>query len=466
LDLPARMWKEVTEMYERYHLPKKELPLPEKPFAKNAVIRDDRCMNCGRCADQCIYGVHERDAKDPRVMAEPMAYLCKNCLRCVENCPQRALTVQYSNEYLSLGVGIWTPTRVSTIWNESQTGKLPVFGAGYRGMFVGPGYDAMWTDMSEIVRPTRDGIHGREYISTSVDLGKRVDHLEFDAAGRLLTEMPKFVELPLPMMMDVSRSADLLSEPFEGLIKAAATLGTLLFFPAGARLPEVPASAIRSLVPVFSPGMTGVATVSSPSMVEVEMSSGWKEDMAALKKRFPMAIVAVRVEAGGGVEKVAVELVSGGVEIIHLLYDEQGKEKGTTRLAKESLLAINKALANKSMRESVSIIAAGGLAAAEHVPKSLICGADAIVLEQALKVALGCHGGPSCPVCPMDGAKVTTDYTYWRVVNMVGAWRDQLLEVMGAMGVREARRLRGETGRAIFYEDAERDAFSNIQGGA
>ena len=26
----------------------------------------------------------------------------------------------------------------------------------------------MWTDMSEIVRPTRDGIHGREYISTSV----------------------------------------------------------------------------------------------------------------------------------------------------------------------------------------------------------------------------------------------------------------------------------------------------------
>jgi glutamate synthase domain-containing protein 2 len=112
------------------------------------------------------------------------------------------------------------------------------------------------------------------------------------------------------------------------------------------------------------------------------------------------------------------------------------------------------------------MIAAGGLAAAEHVPKSLICGADAIVLEQALKVAMGCHGGPSCPVCPMDGSKITTDFAYWRVVNMMGAWRDQLLEVMGAMGVREARRLRGETGRAIFYEDAERDAFSNIQGGA
>ena len=463
---PARTLKEVTEMYERYHLPKKELPLAEKPFAKNAVIRDDRCMNCGRCADQCIYGVHERDARDPRVMAEPKAYLCKNCLRCVENCPQRALTVQYSDEYVSLGVGIWTPTRVTTIWNESQTGKLPVYGAGYRGKFAAPGYDSMWTDMSEIVRPTRDGIHGREYISTSVDLGKRVDHLEFDEAGKLLTEMPKFVEVPLPMMMDVSRSQDLVSGPFEGLIKAAATLGTLLFFPAEVKLPEIPASAVASLVPVFSPGRTLVATVSSPAIVEFEMSSGWKNDLASLNARFPQAIVAARVEAGEGVEKVALELVSGGIDIIHLLYDEQGREKGTRRLAKDSLLAINKALANESVRESVSIIAAGGLAAAEHVPKSLICGADAVVLEQALKVAMGCTAGPTCTICPMDGSKISTEQAYWRVVNMVGAWRDQLLEVMGAMGIREARRLRGETGRAIFYEDAERDAFANIQEGA
>ena len=137
------------------------------------------------------------------------------------------------------------------------------------------------------------------------------------------------------------------------------------------------------------------------------MSAGWKEDLRALRERFPGAIVGARVEAAEGVEKVAVELVAGGIDIIHLLYDEQGQEKLTKRRAKDSLLSINKALAAASVRENVSIIAAGGLAAAEHVPKSIICGADAIVLEQALKVALGCHGGPSCPVCPMDGTKIT-----------------------------------------------------------
>jgi hypothetical protein len=36
---------------------------------------------------------------------------------------------------------------------------------------------------------------------------------------------------------------------------------------------------------------------------------------------------------------------------------------------------------------------------------------------------------------------------------------------MGAMGVREVRRLRGEIGRAIFYEEIEKDAFANIKGG-
>jgi len=31
--------------------------------------------------------------------------------------------------------------------------------------------------------------------------------------------------------------------------------------------------------------------------------------------------------------------------------------------------------------------------------------------------------------------------------------------VMGAMGMREARRLRGETGRALFFEDLEEETF-------
>jgi hypothetical protein len=49
-----------------------------------------------------------------------------------------------------------------------------------------------------------------------------------------------------------------------------------------------------------------------------------------------------------------------------------------------------------------------------------------------------------------------------RMVNLMGAWHSQILEVMGAMGIREARRLRGESGRAIFFEEVDRDTFGKL----
>ena len=60
----------------------------------------------------------------------------------------------------------------------------------------------MWTDMSEIVRPTRDGIHGREYISTSVDIGRKVDHLVLDD-GHQDAVPPPLVENPAPFIFDI-----------------------------------------------------------------------------------------------------------------------------------------------------------------------------------------------------------------------------------------------------------------------
>jgi tRNA G26 N,N-dimethylase Trm1 len=48
------------------------------------------------------------------------------------------------------------------------------------------------------------------------------------------------------------------------------------------------------------------------------------------------------------------------------------------------------------------------------------------------------------------------------MVNLMGAWHSQLIEVLGAMGIREVRRLRGEVGRAIFMEDIEKEAFGDL----
>ena len=58
--------------------------------------------------------------------------------------------------------------------------------------------------------------------------------------------------------------------------------------------------------------------------------------------------------------------------------------------------------------------------------------------------------------------KIPVQIVKQRMVNLMVAWHSQLLEVMGAMGIREARRLRGETGRAIFFDEIDNDTFGKL----
>ena len=120
------------------------------------------------------------------------------------------------------------------------------------------------------------------------------------------------------------------------------------------------------------------------------------------------------------------------------------------------------------MRDEVTLIVSGGIALAEHMAKAIICGADLVALDTPLLVALGCRvcrdRSRCCSpgACPCEIASVEPDYAAQRIVNLMGAWHSQLLEVLGAMGIREARRLRGEVGRAIFMEDIEKEAFGDL----
>lgn len=452
-------------VYKRYHIHTAEALPRVAPVGKFDINRADNCINCGTCIRSCVYGVHVRDEKDGRSMAEPLSHLCKNCFRCLMECPQRALSMSPGKVYNSLGQGVWAPQRVFTIWNESQTGKIPVFGAGYRGRFTGPGFDGMWTDMSEIVRPTRDGIHGREYISTGMNLGRRLRYLDFDTNGKLTSTPPKVVELPVPFMMDTTRITPLPDSLLNGYLSTAAHVGTLLLVSAE-RAAKLDPHYNSTVVPVLLKGAMDVKVPEGTKMIEVHQAVGWQHLLQKIKADHPEVLVSVRVKAMKDVEKDVLEVARAGADAVHLDFGEDGKEEGAQgRYLRDALRSIHTNLVKNGMRDQISIIAGGGIAAAEHVPKAIICGADCVVLERALKVSLGCRACADCRgSCPADISHAPSDWVEKRVTNMVGAWRDQLLEVMGAMGIREVRRLRGEQGRAIFYEDAEKDAFAGIDG--
>ena len=101
---------------------------------------------------------------------------------------------------------------------------------------------------------------------------------------------------------------------------------------------------------------------------------------------------------------------------------------------------------------------------AEHVAKAIICGLDGVVVDHPLLIALECRVCGECRpgACPVLINEIEPAWGAQRIMNLVGAWRDQLLEVMGAMGIREVRRLRGEVGRAMFQEELEAEVFAPL----
>jgi glutamate synthase domain-containing protein 2 len=114
----------------------------------------------------------------------------------------------------------------------------------------------------------------------------------------------------------------------------------------------------------------------------------------------------------------------------------------------------------QGMRDQVTILAGGGVAMAEHMAKLIICGADAITCDLPALVAMECRVCKRCAEgisCPVELDRVDPAWGALRIVNLMAGWHNQLLEVLGAMGIREVRRLRGEMGRAMFFEDLEKE---------
>ncbi|MEJ2067209.1 MAG: hypothetical protein P8Y09_04505, partial [Deltaproteobacteria bacterium] len=146
--------------------------------------------------------MYEKRDLETRQMLDSLDSACQDCFRCVQGCPNKLIQKGLNPSYKALGDHYWTPEIISGLWSQAESGRIPVSGAGYGGPFSGDGFDAMWTDMSEIVRPTRDGIHGREYISTTVDMGRKIMALEFDASGKITAPIPPLVEIPLPILFD------------------------------------------------------------------------------------------------------------------------------------------------------------------------------------------------------------------------------------------------------------------------
>ncbi len=463
-------------MPKKYHVAAQLMPPRFVPVPKYSMIEKEGCLGCLECAKRdCVYEVYENRSFHPGQMIDSIDYLCQNCLRCIQGCKNDLITKMKNPDFEALGDEYWKPEIIATLWEQATNGKIPVSGAGYNGLFTGPGFDSMWTDMSEIVRPTRDGIHGREYISTSVNIGRKLIQLEFDADGDLCSDPPPQVELPIPIIFDRLPFGIMNDAVRTAFVSAAEMVDTMVVVPeediGWKLLPHM-----ESIIPLLSSTEFEndhiKEIVGRARMVEIEDGPDVMERAGKIKDFHASTVVSIRMQTGSNISNRVAELTGRGAEVIHLVADWQGLTPGGDepdsgrRFIKDVLRDVHLHLIDKAVRDEVTIIAGGGIAMAEHVAKAIICGANLVGVDLALEVAMECRACKRCTrgmSCPVEIGAIDPEWGTLRIRNLMCSWHSQLIEVLGAMGLREVRRLRGEVGRALFYEDLEQEAFGDVR---
>lgn len=464
---------EVSDrFYERYHIDTEvapdHIPMPSrflvhvKKHKLAGLLMKELFHYRGKkdviLSRPCLYGVFS----GPFGGFSPRPQHCVGCLRCTTQYPDW-VTVLRNPEREHLGDSYFNLHHVETVDYEAQTGRVPVRGAGYRGKFGGEGWDGMWTDMSEIVRPTRDGIHGREFISTAVDIGRKPSFLQFDGSGDVAGESPEMMTLPIPMILDTLPESVLTKGVVDVLVRTAEETESLCILPTGTVLSHHINS--RHVVPLISPSDSHhVGRFSTPPMVEL---NGWSDELYDVVRRsFPETVVSVRLVFSDDLDRQFTELMEAGVRVFHLAADYHGRG-ASGEFVLDLIMKAHDILVNMGRRDEVTLIGSGGMIVAEHIPKGIIAGLDVVAVNTPLLMALQGRMMGDCSDrtdSRFELPDIPVDWGTQRLKNLLCSWRDQLLEIMGAMGLREVRRLRGERGRAMFQHDLEEEAFGEIEG--
>lgn len=460
----------------------------------------------------CIYGVFDRKLYEvitcllPTFLREPVSRAfertslgkiplggfwpkrekCVACLRCwIEHGKEVVIDVMVNPKFKKLGDSYFTSYSVWRINREATTGGDVTRGMGYQGEFAGPElyeaktqFDAIWTDMSEIVRPTRHGKLNTEYISTEVEIGRKPLHLATDSSGKLLVK-EKVVKSSVPILFDYLPPNLTNEQVKEAIAKATEKVKNFAIFSVGNLKSKTYGDRIIPLV--RDKDIDHHKEVIKNAKI-IEYVFGNVEGLHKLKQQNPDSIISVRVPCKRGVEETAYKLVEEGADAVHIFADYHGKEFETynPRYITELIKSVHSYLVEKSVRDEVTLIASGGIKRSEHVAKSIILGVDLVGIDMVVLLALqakfnGEVRSPKTarvtlydiqkgPVTVNGRSVLSFDWASQRLANLVNSWKEQHIEILSAKGIRDVRRERGEMGRAMFNEIEEEELKAYVGG--
>ncbi|NLM58590.1 MAG: FMN-binding glutamate synthase family protein, partial [Clostridium sp.] len=170
--------------------------------------------------------------------------------------------------------------------------------------------------------------------------------------------------------------------------------------------------------------------------------------------------VIVKIAAVHNVAAIASGIARSGADIIAIDGFRGGTGAAPTRIRDSVGIPIELALASvdtrlraEGIRGNVSIVVGGSIRNSADVVKAIALGADAVYIATSALLALGCHLCRSCQLgrCnwgiatqrPELVKRLNPDIGKQRLVNLVNAWKHEIMEMMGGMGINSIEALRG-----------------------
>ena len=466
------------------------------------VVRDpQRCIACRVCERQCANEVHAYDPDTNSMKSDESK--CVNCHRCVTLCPTHALKIVKNPDTFRLNA-YWTQDAIGEIYRQAETGGMLLSSMGNPRPY--PIYwDKMLINASQVTNPSIDPL--REPMETRTFLGKKPDRIERNPDGSLdLSNLPPQMKLEVPILFSAMSYGSISYNAHESLARAARELGTYCNTGEGGLHEDFYQYGPNVIVQVAS-GRFGVhpGYLNAGAAIEIKIGQGAKpgigghlpgekisgdvsrtrmipegtdaispaphhdiysiEDLRQLVYSLKEATgykkpVIVKIAAVHNVAAIASGIARSGADIIAIDGFRGGTGAAPTRIRDNvgipielALAAVDERLRQEHIRNSVSLIAAGGIRNSADVVKAVALGADAVYIATSALLALGCHLCRSCQTgkCNWGIAtqrpdlvkRLNPDLGYHRLVNLVSAWKHEIMEMMGGMGINSIEALRG-----------------------
>jgi len=180
----------------------------------------DLCHKCGRCVQQCGWGVYEFTDRPVPDHAK-----CRACHRCVTYCPAHCITIE-KNTLVMRDNDNWSPAARKSVWKQAETGGVLLTSMGnprpYERIF-----DKLVLDACQVTNPSIDPL--REPMELKTFLGSKPDKLEFsktkDGSPKLKTKLAPQIELNYPLMFSAMSFGSINFNLHIAMARAATELG-------------------------------------------------------------------------------------------------------------------------------------------------------------------------------------------------------------------------------------------------